>query len=134
MHPTSSFSLIPAVIRSVCARDSRACHYGGRSASPTAGARGWASLKTAARSRATKEASLSAAGQSAINSVTRTSTVRAMTKWEYVTVPLLVHATKQILDNWGQDGWELVQVVPGLNPENLVAYLKRPIPASGAGA
>ena len=58
----------------------------------------------------------------------------AMTKWEYVTVPLLVHATKQILDNWGQDGWELVQVVPGLNPENLVAYLKRPIPTSGADA
>ena len=58
----------------------------------------------------------------------------AMTKWEYVTVPLLVHATKQILDNWGQDGWELVQVVPGLNPENLVAYLKRPIPGPGAGA
>ena len=58
----------------------------------------------------------------------------AMTKWEYVTVPLLVHATKQILDNWGQDGWELVQVVPGLNPENLVAYLKRPMPAPGAGA
>ena len=39
-----------------------------------------------------------------------------MTKWEYVTVPLLVHATKQILDNWGQDGWELVQVVPGPQP------------------
>ena len=56
-----------------------------------------------------------------------------MTTWEYVTVPLLVHATKQILDNWGSDGWELVQVVPGLNPENLVAYLKRPI-ASGNGA
>ena len=52
-----------------------------------------------------------------------------MTKWEYVTVPLLVHATKQILDNWGADGWELVQVVPGLNPENLVAYLKRPLPS-----
>jgi hypothetical protein len=47
-------------------------------------------------------------------------------KWEYATVPLLVHATKQILDNWGEDGWELVQVVPGMNPENLVAYLKRP--------
>ena len=31
-----------------------------------------------------------------------------MTKWEYVTVPVLVHATKQILDNWGADGWELV--------------------------
>ena len=52
-----------------------------------------------------------------------------MTKWEYVTVPLLVHATKQILDNWGQDGWELVQVVPGPSPENLVAYLKRPVPS-----
>jgi hypothetical protein len=36
-----------------------------------------------------------------------------MQKWEYATVPLLVHATKQILDNWGEDGWELVQVVPG---------------------
>jgi Domain of unknown function (DUF4177) len=54
-----------------------------------------------------------------------------MQKWEYATVPLLVHATKQILDNWGEDGWELVQVVPGPNPENLVAYLKRPRPAAG---
>jgi hypothetical protein len=52
---------------------------------------------------------------------------RAMTKWEYATVPLLVHATKQILDTWGSDGWELVQVVPGPNSENMVAYLKRPI-------
>jgi hypothetical protein len=42
-----------------------------------------------------------------------------------MTVPLLVHATKQILDNMGEDGWELVQVMPGLNPENLVAYFKR---------
>ncbi len=49
-----------------------------------------------------------------------------MTTWEYATVPLLVHATKQILDSWGEDGWELVQVIPGPNPENLVAYLKRP--------
>jgi hypothetical protein len=29
-----------------------------------------------------------------------------MTKWEYATVPLLPHNTKQILDNWGDDGWE----------------------------
>jgi hypothetical protein len=50
-----------------------------------------------------------------------------VTKWEYVTVPVLVHATKQILDNWGQDGWELVQVVPGMNSENVVAYFKRPL-------
>lgn len=50
-----------------------------------------------------------------------------MTKWEYITVPVLVHATKQILDNWGSEGWELVQIIPGMNPENLVAYFKRPI-------
>ena len=49
-----------------------------------------------------------------------------MTKWEYLTAPVLVHATKQILDNFGEDGWELVQIVPGMNPENLVAYFKRP--------
>jgi hypothetical protein len=49
-----------------------------------------------------------------------------MQKWEYVTVPLLIHATKQILDGWGEDGWELVIVLPGPTPESLVAYLKRP--------
>lgn len=52
--------------------------------------------------------------------------VRSMTKWEYVTVPLLTHATKQILDNWGDEGYELVAVVPGPNAEQLVAYMKRP--------
>jgi hypothetical protein len=52
-----------------------------------------------------------------------------MTKWEYVTAPLLIHATKQILDQWGDDGWELVQVVPGPGGgEQLVAYFKRPKP------
>lgn len=49
-----------------------------------------------------------------------------MTTWEYLTAPLLIHNTKAILDNFGADGWELVQVVPGPNPENLVAYFKRP--------
>ena len=53
--------------------------------------------------------------------------VRVMKKFEYFTAPLLVHSTKEILDNFGQDGWELVQVIPGLNPENLVAYFKREI-------
>ena len=48
-----------------------------------------------------------------------------MQKWEYATVPLLVHATKEILDSWGDDGWELVSVVPGPSQEQLVAYLKR---------
>ena len=51
-----------------------------------------------------------------------------MTVWEYATVPLLTHATKQILDQWGADGWELVTVMPGPTGEQLVAYLKRPKP------
>ncbi|MCL2454454.1 MAG: DUF4177 domain-containing protein [Micrococcales bacterium] len=46
-------------------------------------------------------------------------------RWEYVTVPLIVHATKTILDQWGADGWELVQVLDG--ETGLVAYLKRPV-------
>ena len=51
-----------------------------------------------------------------------------MTRWEYATAPVMVHATKQILDNWGSDGWELVQVV--VMPDgNLVAYFKRPLEA-----
>lgn len=48
------------------------------------------------------------------------------TKWEYATVPLIVHATKQILDQWGEDGWELVQVLVNPDSGGLVAYLKRP--------
>ncbi len=48
------------------------------------------------------------------------------TTWEYATIPLIVHATKAILDQWGADGWELVQVVPGPDGSGLVAYLKRP--------
>lgn len=48
-----------------------------------------------------------------------------MQTWEYATVPLIVHATKQILDQWGEDGWELVQVL-SMPEGNLVAYLKRP--------
>ncbi len=57
------------------------------------------------------------------------STLRDMsdvTVWEYSTVPLLTHATKQILDQWGADGWELVTVLPGPTGEQHVAYLKRP--------
>ena len=34
-------------------------------------------------------------------------------------------ATQQILNTWGEDGWELVTIIPGPNPENLVAYFKR---------
>jgi len=62
-----------------------------------------------------------------------------MTTWEYATVPLMIHATKQILDNWGEDGWELVTVLPGTQAAdtpasnmtapvqtNPIAYFKRP--------
>ena len=48
--------------------------------------------------------------------------------FEYATVPLLTPATKQILDTWGSDGWELVQVVPAPGgSDQLVAYMKREI-------
>ncbi|GAA1265094.1 hypothetical protein [Saccharothrix xinjiangensis] len=49
-----------------------------------------------------------------------------MQTWEYSTVPLLIHATKAILDQWGADGWELVTVLPNPSGEQHVAYLKRP--------
>ena len=54
------------------------------------------------------------------------SRVMAMTQWEYLTAPLLIHNTKQILDNFGADGWELVQIVNGPDGRSLVAYFKRP--------
>lgn len=48
-----------------------------------------------------------------------------MSTWEYATTPLLIHNTQAILNTWGKQGWELVQIVQG--PEGgLVAYLKRP--------
>jgi hypothetical protein len=36
-----------------------------------------------------------------------------MTKWEYVTTPLLLHKETQILNTWGAQGWELVQITTG---------------------
>ncbi|MFW0154732.1 hypothetical protein ACN08X_01610 [Rothia sp. P6271] len=67
-----------------------------------------------------------------------------MDKWEYATVPLMIHATKQILDSWGQDGWELVTVLPSTAPAgaapqgnmvaptvgNPIAYFKRKVASS----
>lgn len=54
-----------------------------------------------------------------------------MTTWEYLTTPLLIHNTAAILNNWGKQGWELVQVVQG--PEGgLVAYFKRPVTGDAA--
>ena len=49
-----------------------------------------------------------------------------MATWEYATTPLMIHNTTAILNTWGVDGWELVQIVTG--PEGgLVAYFKRPL-------
>ncbi|MEF3403625.1 hypothetical protein [Agromyces sp. CCNWLW203] len=56
-----------------------------------------------------------------------------MTTWEYITTPLLIHNTAAILNNWGSEGWELVQIVQG--PEGgLVAYLKRPTGGESSAA
>ena len=53
-----------------------------------------------------------------------------MKKWEYATVPLMIHTTKAILDNWGEDGWELAGAAPASNmvaptQGNPIAYFKR---------
>lgn len=58
--------------------------------------------------------------------MTASGTVWRMRKWEYLTAPLMIHNTKQILDNFGDEGWELVTVVPGPSgTDSLVAYFKR---------
>ncbi len=49
-----------------------------------------------------------------------------MQKWEYFVAPLLPHNPAEILNTFGEDGWELVSVVPGASAEQLVAYFKRP--------
>jgi len=53
-----------------------------------------------------------------------------MQKWEYFVAPLLEHNPGEILNTFGQDGWELVNVVQVETPagaRSLVAYLKRPL-------
>jgi hypothetical protein len=56
-------------------------------------------------------------------------------KWEYATVPLISHALQEILNQWGEEGWELVQIVES-SATGTVGYLKRPKgqPARGAGS
>ena len=46
-------------------------------------------------------------------------------KWEYVTVPLISHALQEILNQWGEEGWELVQVLES-PATGTTGYLKRP--------
>lgn len=52
-----------------------------------------------------------------------------MTTWEYFVAPLLEHNPGDILNTFGEDGWELVGVVQQQTPMGTpatVAYLKRP--------
>ncbi len=49
-----------------------------------------------------------------------------MTKWEYATVPILLHKEAAILNAWGVDGWELVSVESVPNG-GLVAFMKRQV-------
>jgi hypothetical protein len=52
-----------------------------------------------------------------------------VTRWEYFVAPVLEHNPGEILDTFGEDGWELVSVVAQPTPmggTSLVAYLKRP--------
>ncbi|MFM2023544.1 MAG: hypothetical protein RIR89_936, partial [Actinomycetota bacterium] len=54
----------------------------------------------------------------------KSDTELRMTKWEYVTTPLLLHKETEILNTWGKQGWELVQVIAG--PQGgLIAFFKR---------
>ena len=54
---------------------------------------------------------------------------KAVQKWEYATVPLISHALQEILNQWGEEGWELVQVLES-QQLGMTAFLKRP--AQGA--
>lgn len=56
----------------------------------------------------------------------RRARLARMTTWEYLTAPVMVHNTKAILDTFGADGWELVQIVTMPDTGALVAYFKRP--------
>lgn len=61
----------------------------------------------------------------------------AVTRWEYFTAPILSHVAQQILNNFGADGWELVQLVPGPGSDgssdgqgaavSYVGFFKRPV-------
>ena len=48
-----------------------------------------------------------------------------MHKWEYTTVPLISHTLQEILNQWGEDGWELVQVLESQST-GTTGFFKRP--------
>ena len=49
-------------------------------------------------------------------------------KWEYFVAPLLEHNPGEILNNFGEDGWELVTILQQQTPAggvSMVAYMNR---------
>ena len=48
-----------------------------------------------------------------------------MTKWDYQVAPIPLHNEAMMLNNFGQDGWELVAIHTNAQG-GLVAFLKRP--------
>lgn len=46
-------------------------------------------------------------------------------KWEYASVPIIIHSVKEILDNWGDEGWELVTIVD-VQETGPTGIMKRP--------
>ena len=49
-----------------------------------------------------------------------------MQQWEYVSVPLISHSVQEILNNWGDEGYELVTVYTPADAPGTVAIMKRP--------
>jgi hypothetical protein len=48
-----------------------------------------------------------------------------MTVWEYQVAPIPLHNEALMLNNFGQDGWELVSITHN-DQGGMVAFLKRP--------
>jgi Domain of unknown function (DUF4177) len=62
----------------------------------------------------------------------KTEGSNAVQKWEYATVPLISHALQEILNQWGEEGWELVQVLES-QQLGMTAFLKRPAQNTESG-
>jgi len=62
----------------------------------------------------------------------KTEGSNAVQKWEYATVPLISHALQEILNQWGEEGWELVQVLES-QQLGMTAFLKRPTQTTESG-
>ena len=59
--------------------------------------------------------------------MTENTTSAQPEQWEYFVTPLLRSSETQILNNWGAQGWELVNVVLVSDGQGAgqVAYMKR---------